>query len=72
MARLPVISGADAVRAFERVGWRQDRQKGSHVVLLKEGQTASLSVPQHRTVAGYAAVADPGRGAMGEEFCSLL
>ncbi len=51
MPKLPVISGADAVKAFCRVGWRVDRQRGSHVVLLKHGQTASLSVPQHRELA---------------------
>jgi predicted RNA binding protein YcfA (HicA-like mRNA interferase family) len=47
MARQPVVSGAEAVKAFQRAGWRVDRQKGSHVVLLKPGHIASLSVPQH-------------------------
>ena len=51
MPRLPVISGADAVRAFQRAGWQIDRQRGSHVVLLKPGEIASLSVPQHRELA---------------------
>jgi predicted RNA binding protein YcfA (HicA-like mRNA interferase family) len=51
MAKLPRVSGADAVRAFERAGWHQDRQRGSHVILLKSGAEASLSVPQHREVA---------------------
>ena len=51
MVKLPVISGAKAVKAFERAGWRQDRQRGSHVVMLKEGEMASLSVPQHRELA---------------------
>jgi len=51
MAKLPVISGAEAVRALERAGWRRDRQKGSHVVMLKKGEMASLSVPQHRELA---------------------
>lgn len=51
MARLPVISGAQAVRAFERDGWHIDRQRGSHVVLLKPGRNISLSVPQHRELA---------------------
>jgi len=41
MAQLPVISGAKAVRAFERAGWRQDRQRGSHVVMLKPGYNVS-------------------------------
>jgi predicted RNA binding protein YcfA (HicA-like mRNA interferase family) len=51
MPKLPVISGAEAVKAFERAGWRQDRQRGSHVILLKPGHIASLSVPQHRELA---------------------
>ena len=51
MAKLPVISGAEAVKAFERAGWRRDRQRGSHVVMLKKGEMASLSVPQHRELA---------------------
>ena len=51
MPKLPVISGAEAVRAFQRAGWRVDRQRGSHVVLLKSGHIASLSVPQHRELA---------------------
>jgi predicted RNA binding protein YcfA (HicA-like mRNA interferase family) len=51
MPKLPVISGSEAVKAFVRAGWRVDRQRGSHVVLLKPGQLASLSVPQHRELA---------------------
>lgn len=49
MVKLPVVSGAEAVRAFERGGWRVDRQHGSHVILLKPGHIASLSVPQHQS-----------------------
>ncbi|MHC4714421.1 MAG: type II toxin-antitoxin system HicA family toxin [Planctomycetota bacterium] len=48
MGRLPVLSGAETVRAFERAGWRRDRQRGSHVILIKPGNVASLSLPQHR------------------------
>lgn len=51
MPGLPVISGAEVVRAFERAGWHVGRRRGSHVVLLKPGHRASLSVPQHREVA---------------------
>jgi predicted RNA binding protein YcfA (HicA-like mRNA interferase family) len=51
MPSLPVISGANAVRAFQRAGWRVDRHRGSHVVLLKAGSIVSLAVPQHRELA---------------------
>ena len=47
MARLPVISGAEAIKAFHRTGWRVVRQSGSHVVMVKEGEEATLSIPLH-------------------------
>jgi hypothetical protein len=28
MAKQPVVSGAEAVRAFQRAGWHVDRQRG--------------------------------------------
>ncbi|MCL5104355.1 MAG: type II toxin-antitoxin system HicA family toxin [Armatimonadetes bacterium] len=45
MTRLPTVSGAEAVRAFEKAGWVVARQRGSHVVLTKQGKRANLSVP---------------------------
>ena len=51
MPKLPVLSGAEVVRAFEKAGWRIDRQRGSHVVMLLQGVNVSLSIPQHREVA---------------------
>ena len=49
MARLPVVSGAEAVRAFERLGYRRVRQKGSHVRMKCEGR-APITVPDHDPV----------------------
>ena len=48
---LPVISGERAVRAFLQAGWTRDRQVGSHVILVKPGHAAVLSVPLHREIA---------------------
>jgi predicted RNA binding protein YcfA (HicA-like mRNA interferase family) len=45
---LPVCSGAAAVRAFIKAGWVVDRQRGSHVMLKKDGSNVALSIPQHR------------------------
>lgn len=73
MARLPVISGAKAVRAFEAVGWRKDRQRGSHVVMLKSGRNVSLSIPQHRELApGTLRALIRLAGMTVEEFVALL
>jgi predicted RNA binding protein YcfA (HicA-like mRNA interferase family) len=73
MAKLPVVSGAEAVRAFERAGWTIDRQRGSHVVLLKPAHIASLSVPQHRELApGTLRALIRAAGMSVEEFATLV
>jgi predicted RNA binding protein YcfA (HicA-like mRNA interferase family) len=45
---LPVISGREAVRAFEKAGWTVARQKGSHIMLVKSGVPVNLSIPNHK------------------------
>ena len=47
---LPPVSGREAVRAFERDGWRLVRQRGSHLILEKPGAYYHLSIPNHREV----------------------
>lgn len=51
MARLPVLSGAEAVKIFVKAGWTVARQRGSHVVLVKDGSIATLAVPDHKELA---------------------
>jgi predicted RNA binding protein YcfA (HicA-like mRNA interferase family) len=50
MAQLPVCSGSGAIRAFERAGWMQVRQRGSHVTLHREGVALVLTIPIHDTI----------------------
>lgn len=44
--KLPVVSGAEAVRAFERLGFSVVRQRGSHII-LRRGASGCV-VPNHR------------------------
>jgi predicted RNA binding protein YcfA (HicA-like mRNA interferase family) len=39
------------VKALERLGWQVARQRGSHIILTKPGNIATLSVPDHQQVA---------------------
>ncbi|MBY0284732.1 MAG: type II toxin-antitoxin system HicA family toxin [Sphingomonas sp.] len=48
MPKLPVLSGAEVVRALERLGFEQIRQRGSHVVLQRG--SAGCVVPLHKEV----------------------
>ena len=73
MPKQPVVSGAEGVRALPRAGWRVDRQRGSHVVLLRAGSIASLSVPQHPELApGTLRALSRAAGMSVEEFAALL
>lgn len=49
--QLPVLSGKKVRKAFEADGWKFARQRGSHMILIKEGSMATLSVPDHKEVA---------------------
>ena len=44
----PVVSGAQLIKALERAGWEQVRQRGSHVRLKHAGRQLALVVPLHR------------------------
>jgi predicted RNA binding protein YcfA (HicA-like mRNA interferase family) len=53
MPKLPRISGAEAIRALERLGFTQVRQRGSHVVLKRIGREKATGcvVPLHDELA---------------------
>jgi predicted RNA binding protein YcfA (HicA-like mRNA interferase family) len=48
-ARLPVLSGRECIAALEKLGYRQARQRGSHVRLVCQGRTP-VTVPLHGTL----------------------
>lgn len=51
MPQVPLISGREVVRIFGQFGWQLARQRGSHIILVKEGARATLSVPDYKQVA---------------------
>lgn len=71
MPSLPRVSGAEAVRALERLGFSVARQRGSHIVLRRGA--AGCVVPNHRelkvgTLSGVLKQA----GLTAEEFIDAL
>ena len=53
MPRLQRVSGEQAIRALERLGFERVRQRGSHVVLRKQTPEGTIGcvVPLHRELA---------------------
>lgn len=51
MAILPVVSGKEAIRAFEKAGWRVERRaKSRHIIMKKVGMRVTLSIPEHKVL----------------------
>jgi predicted RNA binding protein YcfA (HicA-like mRNA interferase family) len=48
---VPVLSGREVVRIFKSFDWEVVRQTGSHIIMVKDGEISTLSVPDHREVA---------------------
>lgn len=50
MPVLPVLSGREAVKVFEKFGWEVARHT-NHIVMVKDGEIASLAIPDHKELA---------------------
>ncbi len=73
MPSLPVISGRKTVRVFENLGWLVVRQRGSHIIMVKEGEIVTLSIPDHKEIAkGTLRSLIRNAGITVEEFISEL
>ncbi len=73
MARLANISGKKAVKAFGAAGWELLGQVGSHVVMVKPGVRANLSIPQHKELSvGTLRALIRNSGLTVKEFLELL
>lgn len=73
MGKFGNISGKDAVRVFQQLGWQKIGQVGSHVVMVKAGMRANLSIPQHKELSiGTLRALIRNAGLTVDEFMSLL
>lgn len=45
MSKLPHLSGKEVIKALSKVGFQPARQKGSHVILVKQTENGKIGVP---------------------------
>ena len=50
--KLPVLSGRDVIKILKKIGFEERRQRGSHIILIKEAQEGkrAVVVPNHREI----------------------
>ena len=73
MSKLPVISGADCVKALGKIGFEVYRQRGSHIVLVRKAPPTQTTVPNHKELdRGTLSAIIRQTGITVEEFIALL
>ena len=75
MPKLPVLSGREVIKALSKIGFVQVRQKGSHIILVKETkeEKKAVVVPNHKEIdKGTLIEIIRQAGLKREEFIELL
>jgi len=49
MDKLPILSGREIIKALEKIGYHEVRQRGSHIRLFCLNKK-SITVPDHKTI----------------------
>ena len=50
MAKLPIVSARECVRALKKAGFYVARQRGSHITLRRDNPPGRVTVPNHKTM----------------------
>jgi predicted RNA binding protein YcfA (HicA-like mRNA interferase family) len=73
VSRLPVISGADCVKALGKIGFEVYRQRGSHIVVVRKSPPTQTTIPNHKELdRGTLRAIIRQTGLTVEEFTALL
>ena len=76
MPKLPALTAKELVRILKRAGLQEDRQKGSHLVLMHPKTKRRVVVPMHsgRTIKRplLQSIIEKDMGISTEEFIKLL
>ena len=72
--KLPIISGKDDIKVFEKIGYRAVRRKGSHVRLRDDDHFHNpITIPNHKVLKpGLLRMLIKDSGLTIESFLSLI
>ena len=73
--KLPLLSGRDVIKILKKIGFEEKRQKGSHIILVKEiaNSKKAVVVPNHKEIdKGTLLEIIRQAGLTREEFLKLL
>ena len=53
MAKLPVLSGKEIIKALSKIGYKHIRTNGSHMIMVKQNEKVkkTIPVPNHKELA---------------------
>jgi predicted RNA binding protein YcfA (HicA-like mRNA interferase family) len=73
VSKLPVVSGAQCVKALGKTGFEVYRQRGSHIVMVRKSPPAQTTIPDHKELdRGTLRAIIRQTGLTVEEFVALL
>lgn len=73
MSKLPVLSGAERIRALGKIGFEVYRQRGSHIVVVRKSPPAQTTIPNHKELdRGTLRAIIRQAGLTVEEFIALI
>jgi predicted RNA binding protein YcfA (HicA-like mRNA interferase family) len=73
VSKLPVVSGADCVKALGKVGFIVYRQRGSHITMVRKTPPAQTTIPNHKELdRGMLRAIIRQAGLTVDEFIALL
>ncbi|MDB9332884.1 type II toxin-antitoxin system HicA family toxin [Nodularia spumigena CS-591/04] len=73
MSKLPVISGSQCIKALGTIGFIVIRQRGSHIILVRDQPKTTITVPDHKELdRGTLRTIIRQAGLSVEEFVELL
>lgn len=50
MSKPPLISSKKCIQALQKIGFEVDRQKGSHIIVVRDEPAASISIPERKEI----------------------